>query len=120
MHASARRRTTPATGYLGSPASTSSRTTTTSTTRGATAYPTLGLTLTTDPNPDPGPRLNRDHHLTVTRFNCCYGNIGWCDALHGTDTMYRDYKRKKAEERAQAQAQWEAKVAELRSLSAQT
>ena len=56
----------------------------------------------------------------MTRFNCCYGNIGWCDALHGTDAMYRDYKRKKAEKRAQAQAQWEAKVAELRSLGAQT
>ena len=56
----------------------------------------------------------------MTRFNCCYGNIGWFDIYHGTDKAYREHWRKKAEERAQAQAQWEAKVVELRSLSAQS
>ena len=95
----------------------------TSTTRGAapSPHPTPG------PNPDPTPYRaspRRDHHLTVhltaTRFNCCYGNIGWFDIFHGTDKAYREHWRKKAEERAQAQAQWEAKVAELRSLSAQS
>ena len=72
------------------------------------------------PRRGPWPSPRRDHHLTATRFNCCYGNIGWFDILHGTDTTYREHWRKKAEERAQAQAQWEAKVAELRSLSAQS
>jgi len=66
---------------------------------------------------DEQPNYHDFHH---ERFNCCYGNIGWFDILHGTDTTYREHWRKKAEERAQAQAQWEAKVAELRSLSAQS
>lgn len=77
----------------------------------------LARTLT---RPLTGPSPRRDHHLTATRFNCCYGNIGWFDIFHGTDKAYREHWRKKAEERAQAQAQWEAKVAELRSLSAQS
>ena len=81
----------------------------------------LARTLT---RPLTGPSPRRDHHLTVhltaTRFNCCYGNIGWFDIFHSTDKAYREHWRKKAEERAQAQAQWEAKGAELRSLSAQS
>jgi len=66
---------------------------------------------------DEQPDYHDFHH---ERFQCCYGNIGWCDALHGTDRMYRDFVRKKAEERVQAQVQWEAKAAELRMLGART
>ena len=47
-------------------------------------------------------------HLTATRFNCCYGNIGWLDALHGTSKMYFDACRAKRAARDEAQRLWEA------------
>ena len=65
----------------------------------------LARTLT---RPLTGPSPRRDHHLTATRFNCCYGNIGWLDALHGTSKMYFDACRAKSAARDEAQRLWEA------------
>jgi methylsterol monooxygenase len=39
---------------------------------------------------DHQPNFHDFHH---EKFNCNYGNIGWLDALHGTDKMYNDYLR---------------------------
>jgi methylsterol monooxygenase len=36
---------------------------------------------------DEQPNFHDFHHQ---RFNCCYGNIGWLDALHGTSKPYFD------------------------------
>ena len=33
---------------------------------------------------DEQPEFHDFHHM---RFNCCYGNIGWLDALHGTAAL---------------------------------
>lgn len=65
---------------------------------------------------DQQPDFHDFHHM---RFNCCYGNIGWCDALHGTNKVYLDFKRKKQEERDHAQKQWEERAAEIRKLYGQ-
>ena len=32
------------------------------------------------------------------RFNCCYGNIGWFDQLHGTSKVYGPYKLKQGKD----------------------
>ena len=36
---------------------------------------------------DEQPDFHDFHHQ---RFSCCYGNIGWLDALHGTSRPYRE------------------------------
>lgn len=54
---------------------------------------------------DEQPNFHDFHHQ---RFNCCYGNIGWLDALHGTSTSYFEARNKAKLEREQAQADWEA------------
>ena len=40
-----------------------------------------------DENPD-------FHDFQHKRFSCCYGNIGWLDALHGTSKMYFDERKR--------------------------
>lgn len=37
---------------------------------------------------DHQPNFHDFHH---EKFNCNFGNIGWLDALHGTDKMYNDF-----------------------------
>jgi sterol desaturase/sphingolipid hydroxylase (fatty acid hydroxylase superfamily) len=59
---------------------------------------------------DEQPDFHDFHHY---RFNCCYGNIGWLDALHGTSKMYFDARKKMSEEREVEQARWEAARAEI-------
>ena len=54
---------------------------------------------------DEQPDFHDFHHQ---RFNCCYGNIGWLDALHGTSKMYFDARREKKAARDRAQGEWEA------------
>ena len=54
---------------------------------------------------DEQPDFHDFHHQ---RFNCCYGNIGWLDALHGTSKMYFDACRAKRAARDEAQRLWEA------------
>ena len=53
---------------------------------------------------DENPDFHDFHHQ---RFNCCYGNIGWLDALHGTARPYHAAKAAKREARDKAQAEWE-------------
>ena len=60
---------------------------------------------------DEQPDFHDFHHQ---RFTCCYGNIGWLDALHGTNDMYLEHLRQKKRRRAQEQAAWEATAAEVR------
>ena len=60
---------------------------------------------------DEQPDFHDFHHQ---RFTCCYGNIGWLDALHGTNKMYLEHWRQKARKREQEQAAWEAAAAEIR------
>jgi len=59
---------------------------------------------------DENPDFHDFHHM---RFTCCYGNIGWLDALHGTSKVYNDFKDGKRAARAQAQAEWERDVAAI-------
>ena len=54
---------------------------------------------------DEQPDFHDFHHR---RFNCCYGNIGWLDALHGTSKMYFDLRKQSTLSRDQAHAEWEA------------
>lgn len=54
---------------------------------------------------DEQPDFHDFHHR---RFNCCYGNIGWLDALHGTSEMYFHLRKQSTLERNQAHAEWEA------------
>jgi sterol desaturase/sphingolipid hydroxylase (fatty acid hydroxylase superfamily) len=54
---------------------------------------------------DENPDFHDFHHM---RFNCCYGNIGWLDALHGTAAPYNEAKAAKAAALEKAQASWEA------------
>ena len=54
---------------------------------------------------DEQPDFHDFHHQ---RFNCCYGNIGWLDALHGTSKTYFDARREKKAARDRAQGEWEA------------
>ena len=49
------------------------------------------------------------------RFNCCYGNIGWLDALHGTSKVYYNARKEKAAARAKEQALWEQSVAQIKN-----
>ena len=49
------------------------------------------------------------------RFTCCYGNIGWLDAFHGTARIYNEYKAGKRRARDKAQASWEAARDEILS-----
>lgn len=54
---------------------------------------------------DEQPNFHDFHHRC---FNCCYGNIGWLDALHGTSKIYFDAREQARLAREQAQARWEA------------
>jgi len=65
---------------------------------------------------DEQPDFHDFHHQ---RFNCCYGNIGWLDALHGTAKAYHEAKAAKKAERDKAQAQWEESRAAIQKLKAQ-
>ena len=60
---------------------------------------------------DEQPDFHDFHHQ---RFNCCYGNIGWLDALHGTSKVYFDARKKREAQFEEAQAQWEAAALELK------
>ena len=60
---------------------------------------------------DENPDFHDFHHK---RFNCCYGNVGWFDALHGTAKTYNDFKAAKKAERDAAQTAWEAQAAAIR------
>ena len=44
------------------------------------AWPSSRALRTLSARFDQQPDFHDFHHM---RFNCCYGNIGWCDALHG-------------------------------------
>ena len=60
-------------------------------------------------------RLPQDFHdFHHMRFNCCFGNIGWLDALHGTSKMYYQARAAKKQQREKAQAEWEAQAAAIR------
>ena len=61
---------------------------------------------------DENPDFHDFHHQ---RFNTCYGNIGWLDALHGTSKMYFDERKKRAAKFEEEQAEWEAKAKEIRA-----
>ena len=61
---------------------------------------------------DEQPDFHDFHHM---RFNCCYGNIGWLDGLHGTSKVYYDARRARAAARAKEQAIWEQAVAQISS-----
>ena len=63
---------------------------------------------------DEQPDFHDYHHQ---RFNCCYGNIGWLDALHGTSKMYFDARKAKQAEFDKTQAAWEAAAAKLQKAS---
>ena len=54
---------------------------------------------------DEQPDFHDFHHR---RFNCCYGNIGWLDALHGTSKQYFDMRKQAKSARDSAQAAWQA------------
>mmetsp|Transcript_4276 Transcript_4276/g.7166 ORF Transcript_4276/g.7166 Transcript_4276/m.7166 type:complete len:388 (-) Transcript_4276:215-1378(-) len=56
---------------------------------------------------DENPDFHDFHHQ---RFNCCYGNIGWLDALHGTSKLYFDARRARLAQQEQEQQRWEAGV----------
>ena len=56
---------------------------------------------------DENPDFHDFHHM---RFNCCYGNIGWLDALHGTSQLYFQARKEKAHLRERAQLEWQAAV----------
>lgn len=43
---------------------------------------------------DEQPDFHDFHHQ---KFNCNFGNMGWLDRLHNTDTMFLDYKKALAE-----------------------
>ena len=64
---------------------------------------------------DEQPDFHDFHHQ---RFNCCYGNIGWLDALHGTNKMYLEHWRQKKAARDAEHATWEAAAAEIRRSAA--
>ncbi|KAL3926758.1 MAG: hypothetical protein SGPRY_003148 [Prymnesium sp.] len=53
---------------------------------------------------DEQPNFHDFHHK---RFNCCYGNVGWFDALHGTSKPYFEAKRAKRQALDAAQREWE-------------
>jgi len=53
---------------------------------------------------DEQPDFHDFHHQ---RFSCCYGNIGWLDALHGTARPYREAQAAAEARRDKAQARWE-------------
>jgi len=61
---------------------------------------------------DEQPNFHDFHHH---RFNCCYGNIGWLDALHGTSKLYFDERKQSNLLRDQAQAKWEAARDQIQS-----
>ena len=58
------------------------------------------------------------HDFHHQRFNCCYGNIGWLDALHGTARTYHDAKAVKRANREKAQQSWEEQAARIRKQTA--
>ena len=64
-------------------------------------------------NPDEQPDFHDFHHY---RFNCCYGNIGWLDALHGTSKPYFDARKAKKAELDREQAEWQAAAEKLAKL----
>jgi hypothetical protein len=47
------------------------------------------------------------------RFNTCYGNIGWLDALHGTDGMYKKHKAQLWATFELEQKAWEGEVGKV-------
>merc|ERR1719399_2814652 len=53
---------------------------------------------------DEQPDFHDFHHM---RFNTCYGNVGWLDALHGTSKMYFDARRAANAVRDKEQEKWE-------------
>lgn len=55
---------------------------------------------------DEQPNFHDFHHM---RFNCCYGNIGWLDILHGTSKQYFEAQQTDKIALMQAQQSWEAK-----------
>jgi len=61
---------------------------------------------------DEQPDFHDFHHQ---RFNTCYGNIGWFDALHGTAGAYNDYKAARVAAREAAHAKWEEAAQRIRS-----
>jgi len=56
---------------------------------------------------DEQPDFHDFHHQ---RFNCCFGNLGWLDALHGTRSAYEQEKAKHKLRLDREQAAWEADV----------
>ena len=56
---------------------------------------------------DEQPDFHDFHHQ---RFNCCFGNLGWLDALHGTRGAYEQEKAKHKLRLDREQAAWEADV----------
>ena len=60
---------------------------------------------------DENPDFHDFHHM---RFNCCYGNIGWLDALHGTSKIYFDARKRKEAQFETEQAEWEARALKLK------
>lgn len=58
------------------------------------------------------PDFHDFHHM---RFNTCYGNIGFLDALHGTDKMYREHVAKGHARFEAEQVAWEARAAAVQN-----
>jgi len=65
---------------------------------------------------DEQPNFHDFHHQ---RFNCCYGNVGWFDKIHGTDKAFNEHKAAKRAELDAAQAAWEASAAQIVARKAQ-
>lgn len=53
---------------------------------------------------DEQPNFHDFHHM---RFDCCYGNIGCLDALHGTSASYFQYYRLRARPRGRGAGEFE-------------
>ena len=53
---------------------------------------------------DEQPDFHDFHH---GKFNCCYGNIGWLDAMHGTSKPYLDARKAAESQLDQEQEKWE-------------
>ncbi|KAL1511302.1 hypothetical protein AB1Y20_006107 [Prymnesium parvum] len=53
---------------------------------------------------DEQPNFHDFHHK---RFNCCYGTLGWLDALHGTSAAYFEARRAEKAALDEAQRLWE-------------
>jgi len=54
---------------------------------------------------DEQPDFHDFHHQ---RFNCCYGNIGWLDALHGTSRPYFEARKQAKAAHEKEHAAWMA------------